>query len=647
MEMMTAERGKRRGWIKNAVIVFLAIMLVLTFFSNTIMNRSLPEVATQYVQSGSISAKIRGSGTVTANSAYEVKLKENRVIKTVAVRRGDEVNVGDVLFLLEEGDSTQLQELKDTLEQAQYDYRLLLLSSPYNSSSYSRDIERLKEDIEEAIEKRDLAYVTDEQIESAETAVIDQEFALERLNDDIEELQEQIAELGGVTGGGEGGASGNGAELYDAKRTAEIDRQTAYIIHRATLLTLYDLAMDAIAGTGAQKFPESTDYYFYQKLKTDEIAKMQAKAQILASHVIEEDTGEVDKDGDPIINYISDDSYLTALTAIQSAEKTYQDAVTAHNEYIWNAQGSAMDAANAAAAKAEIERLEDQIKSLEKEKKLVEKALADAKEVLSTLEGYRDSYPALDDAVDAAEDALEDLYDQIRENQQSDAVEQTKYDMDVEKAKREIDELKAEIEKMESGETESSITSPVAGVVTSINISAGSTTEYDVSLMTIEEKDRGYLVSMSVTNEQAQKVKLGDPAEVSGAYWGVDISATLATITNDPANPGRGKLLNFVVEGDVAAGDQLTLAIGEKSRNYELIVPNSAIRSDANGYFVLVLQSKASPLGTRYVANRVDIQKVAEDDQNTAVTGGLVSYDYVITTASAPVESGDLVRLPE
>jgi len=102
-----------------------------------------------------------------------------------------------------------------------------------------------------------------------------------------------------------------------------------------------------------------------------------------------------------------------------------------------------------------------------------------------------------------------------------------------------------------------------------------------------------------------------------------------------------------VVEGDVAAGDQLTLAIGEKSRNYELIVPNSAIRSDANGYFVLVLQSKASPLGTRYVANRVDIQKVAEDDQNTAVTGGLVSYDYVITTASAPVESGDLVRLPE
>ena len=49
---MDAEKSKRRGWIKNIAIIFLAVMLVLTFFSNTIMNRSLPEVATQYVQSG-------------------------------------------------------------------------------------------------------------------------------------------------------------------------------------------------------------------------------------------------------------------------------------------------------------------------------------------------------------------------------------------------------------------------------------------------------------------------------------------------------------------------------------------------------------------------------------------------------------------
>ena len=64
---MEEQKVKKREWVKTAAIIFLTIMLLLTFFSNTILNRSLPEVSAQYVSSGTINAKIRGSGTVTAN----------------------------------------------------------------------------------------------------------------------------------------------------------------------------------------------------------------------------------------------------------------------------------------------------------------------------------------------------------------------------------------------------------------------------------------------------------------------------------------------------------------------------------------------------------------------------------------------------
>ena len=57
---------KNRAWVKNAAIIFLAVLLVLTFFSNTIMNRSLTEVATQSVESGAITARVRGTGVVEA-----------------------------------------------------------------------------------------------------------------------------------------------------------------------------------------------------------------------------------------------------------------------------------------------------------------------------------------------------------------------------------------------------------------------------------------------------------------------------------------------------------------------------------------------------------------------------------------------------
>ena len=40
---------KRRDIIKTILIIFLAVMLILTFFSNTIMNRSLAEISTEYV----------------------------------------------------------------------------------------------------------------------------------------------------------------------------------------------------------------------------------------------------------------------------------------------------------------------------------------------------------------------------------------------------------------------------------------------------------------------------------------------------------------------------------------------------------------------------------------------------------------------
>lgn len=605
-------------------------MLVLTFFSNTIMNRSLPEVATQYVSSGTISAKIRGSGTVTANSAYEVKVKENRVIKTVAVRKGDTVEVGDVLFILEEGESTGLQELRDQLDDAKYNYRLLLLSSPYiNTSSDSREIERLKEKVEAAIEERDLSYVTDAQIASAESDVTDKEIAAEAAANQIEDLDEKIAELNEQLAGLNSGTVN--ADLSAEQKA--LDAAARELNSKKTELQTANL----IYGRAYEKLSEiaatwEIEYHPEYSLE----ARMAGYARMNSGEGL---------DG---ITYSEAYEKITdAKVALEAAQIAYNDAQTAYYNRLAELGASSMESAQASSLKAQLETLEEQKKAAEKEKKNADKALEEANALLETLKTKKENYKMLDDAVKAAEDALEDKLISVQESQHSTTVEKTKFDLDVEKAKKQINELQEKIDKYEEGEGGDTINAPVAGTVTAINISAGSTTDYDVSLMTIEENDRGYMLSFSVTNEQAQKVKIGDSADVTSSYWGSDIKATLAAITNDPAGAGQSKLLNFVVEGDVSAGDQLNLAIGQKSANYELIVPNSAVRSDANGYFVLTVQTKNSPLGNRYVATRVDVQVLASDDTNTAVSGGLVSYDYVITTSSAPLTPGQLVRLVE
>ena len=122
------ENGKKREWIKNAVIVFLIVMLILTLFSNTIMNYSLPEVAAQYCYSGQITNTVRGNGVVETDDPYKVEFKESRVIESVAVREGDYVEKDAVLYYLEAGDSEELATAIRELEALEDAYETQIIT---------------------------------------------------------------------------------------------------------------------------------------------------------------------------------------------------------------------------------------------------------------------------------------------------------------------------------------------------------------------------------------------------------------------------------------------------------------------------------------------------------------------------------------
>ena len=109
--------SSRKDWIKNLAIIFLSVMLVLTFFSNTIMNYSLPQVATQYVQQGDISPKVRGAGTAEVEDPYNVRVPNARVVSAVNVKVGDEVKKGDVIYELQDSESEDLKAAKQEFKQ--------------------------------------------------------------------------------------------------------------------------------------------------------------------------------------------------------------------------------------------------------------------------------------------------------------------------------------------------------------------------------------------------------------------------------------------------------------------------------------------------------------------------------------------------
>ena len=617
---MTEQRVKNRGWVKNVAIIFLAVMLVLTFFSNTIMNASLPEAAVQYVQSGSITTQIRGTGTITAKEVYEVKTTTSRKVQSVLVTKDQEVKVGDVLLILAAGEGTETDELKTQLETAKYSYQQKLI----NMSGGGSEVTRAQEKLQEAIAARDAIAVniTAEDIELAKVRY-------ETAKEFYQQLTYELEDAGGYVEGGKGDTL---KELSDAVNAAQLEYDSNCIRYKNEKYYIEDILASEAA----------------RQLYKDKQACAEAIADVFAASTgslndyfeTYADSTFAERKALGLEFYIFDGkaSYITNLPsqALADIAKGY-NAIREARDALTKAQ----DAYNKA------------VESMQPQNEALNKQVTEAKREMDALEAeYKElsdkktAYDTAKDNVVSCENALQTLL----KTSKLDNLELSKMANEIAKLEAKLEELSGGEKDAEGNVTGGQIVSEVNGVVKEINVTAGNNTDPATAVMTIEVPDRGYTVSMNVTNEQAQKVTIGDTAEISTGYWGSSgLSGKLVGIRNNTsAGQSGGKQLVFDVTGsDITSGTQVSVSIGQRSQNYDTIVPNSALRSDSNGSFVLVIVAKSSPLGNRFVATRVDVTELAKDDVNTAVSGGLSAYDMVLTTATKPVEDGMLVRLPD
>lgn len=637
---------KRREWVKTAAIIFLAVLLILTFFSNTIMNHSLPEVATQSVQSGSINAKIRGSGTVAANETYDVTINQTRKIASVLVKVGQTVEAGDTLFILDSMESTDLTAAKSELESMELEYETALLNASIDSAKEDRTIQKAREAYNEALalcqrfSGMSAAQLKQEKV-SAEQKKKDMERELSELKKAKESVEKEKTEASsGITE-----LEADYAEISALKDAVDTLKRDQYLYGEYADLLL----------SFAQHLVKNGNLYYYQNAtqvaaalaKDESRYNAEVDAQWLSDFEdIEDLKGKYSEVSTAYTIIAKDNAAVEALNplnskfniisnydsdGVQITDENGEPRYVISNKIVENKYAST------------VTELEEKKESIDGYDRIIEQYETSIDNLTVSIEDQADYISDLADAqtyADAADTAKENLEDLLFEQELADPSSlsmQSKRDA-IEKQKEKIAQLEADAE---GGE----VTADVSGVISAINITAGNTIGPQQALATIQVVDRGYTIKISVTMEQAKKVTVGDKADLVN-YWGGDIEATLENIANDPSNPGKGRLLIFRLTGDVEPDTNLTLSIGQKSANYDALVPNSAVRSDSNGSFVLAVTVKSSPLGNRYTATRVDVKVLASDDTMSAVSG-VSQGDFVITTSTKPIEAGTLVRLAE
>lgn len=679
---MEENKVKKRGWVKNAAIIFLSILLVLTFFSQTILNRSLPEVSTASVTSDTINARIRGSGTVTAGDTYEVVLGETRKVEAVYVKVGDAVAVGDKLFLLADKDSTELTQAQEQLATARRNYQSALIDM--GSADYAREnrnIQKLRETLADAQQKLAAGTVTPEAVNlaaanlkeaqktqkelakavtDAETAYSDAQAAVAALESQIKTLEDSVEKQDRALETledelyrlqrGETYTQSDLVKAQNALAEAKRDYANCWDQNKTALNTLRAKAESILGSSGGASGATSAEDVIRQmqalcdgwnddqlegayKATTEEYnAFQQLKPKYTALEKAQEKADSVEA------GLKNNESLQTQITQkrqeISDAEETLSDT----KRQLKQAKK------DLAAKQDELSSADWDLTALKNRQEQQTEAIAAFQETYDDLKARSDSYESLKASVDSAETALEDALFALAEQKKNDGKQSAKDQLNLQAQKEEIAKLEKEVAERKENAVGAEVTAKTAGTVSTISAVAGREVAAGTALATIEVVDRGYTLKFSVTKEQAQKVRLGDKAEISNYWWGSGIDATLTQIMPDSANPSTNKLLVFTLTGEVSSGDNLNLSIGQKSANYDAVIPSSAVRSDSNGTFVLVLTAKSTPLGNRYTATRVDVKVLAQDDTKSAVSG--LSYgDFVITTSSKPLDAGMQVRM--
>ena len=655
----------KRGWVKNAAIVFLSIMLVLTFFSNTILNRSLPEVAARYVESGTINAKIRGSGTVTAGESYDVVLEQTRKVESVYVHVGDFVNTGDVLFLLSNSDSEELKQAQKALDSMRLAYEKTLLSmDEADYAQENRNIQKAKEALAEAQSELLESTVTTDEILNAQLALRDAEKVQKELNAALADTEEYLAEASAEYNALEAKIEGweeqlevleetideykkqikslkNGSgDLEDELAEAQKDLKKAKESY-ASLRITYGADYDALKEAAEQIAAGSDVIYQMAAIVKDREA---ADPQKIAYEKLQPVLNQVNTLEDKVAEY---EALVDGQASVQEQIDKLDDACDDAEDELDALEDDLDDAYDTLNdLEREVEGAEFQKAFQEEQVELQADTVAQLEEQYNDLKAKQNDYESAKDRVESCQDTLDDLTFALAEQKKADGKLAASQQLDLDNALKEIQEQETLVAELQAESVGAEVTANVSGQISSLNVTAGRDAVAGDTLAVIEVVDRGYTVKLPVTNEQSQKVRIGDKADVTNYYWGEQLDVTLTSIITDPSNPGQGKLLVFTLNGDVSSGQNITLSVGERSANFDAVIPNSALRTDTNGTFVLVLTVKHSPLGNRYVATRVDVNVLAQDD-TTAAVSGLSMGDYVITTSSKPLEAGMQVNMVE
>lgn len=586
--MKKTKPAKSRKWVGKAMISFVAILAVLTFFSNTIMNATIPRVVASNAGRSNLSYTNNATAPLVATGEVKVKGLDNRTVASVLHSNYDLVEAGEVIVTLTpltEENMNQLNELRSQLQTTlrEQEYAARRPNHPYDYTTLLTTIHTSELALADAqanlvnAQNRDAAISNAQQQLAANTAAYEslhQQFiaasaTLEGINTQIAILQSQIAAIDITI-----------ATLTGNPTPTPIPTSTPTPVPTVDPSVTPD--------------PEAAPTLIPEPLPTEVPVPTPSSNATL-------------------------ESLLAQKANLQSQIAGLQNQI--------------------ASATSNVEGLAAQMSAAQTAVNTAQAALTEA-ENLPTIYAAQDALAAAEHALTVANQAYDD---QVIEN--GIAADQAQDTIDDREAT--IEDLENRIERLEAELSQTEIVAPISGYVYNMAVETDDQITKDKVLFSIIPEDSEFTASFTFSTEVANAMTIGQELNSSQYNW-ID-RIVIVNIKPSPENPIEKRIVkcSIISSSVLYPGVSVTVTADRGNSTYDHVIAASALNEDNSGTFVYVVEQSSTPLGDKYTVRRVSVTVAARAGSLVAINGEGLDGVMIVTRSEQPLHSGDRVRLED
>lgn len=347
------------------------------------------------------------------------------------------------------------------------------------------------------------------------------------------------------------------------------------------------------------------------------------------------------------------------MEAAQSAVYAAQDALSSYQSSNQNTSQPAPGGTASSTVDTKLAELQQNVENANRNYSAKQSAYSEAASKYTSVKAEADSLQA---ELDAYPDQLKSAEEVVNTAKSSYSDAETSTNRSVSTAQNTVDmqkyqtsttrDLKDQLEQLQKQLADCTLSAPIGGVVTAVNVSVGDKNTAGTTMITIEDTS-SLKVIVNVEEADILKIQEGMPATVSTDATGdEEIKGTVtrvvrvknqSTNTNGTdTNTSSGYSAEITIDNtELLVGMSAKAKIVIKDRGTQLAVPYDLIRQDDNGdSYVLVAEANEDGTAT---AVRKNIKVGEEVDYYTEVTGGDLKegdqliYDYTFSVTEGQV----------